>query len=256
MNTVIKAFSTAYTTLTILPLPGNRNKSTNSEHFRLSLVFFPYIGLILAGLNWIIYQGCLQVHLSPMVCGLIFLAFNISITGALHIDGLADISDGFGGGHCREKILEIFKDPRHGTFGVTAIVLDLMAKLVLYGTLIDKNSFNFILFSLIISRIFQGLSLTFLPYAGLIKGTAAAFTGRTHRFSITINGVIVLAVCCVFSFYSAALSIVSAAIACFGLVALCLNKINGINGDCIGAINEIAEIAILLSGTFITTMIK
>ena len=56
-------------------------------------------------------------------------------TGALHEDGLADLADGFGGGHTRERKLAIMKDSAIGTYGVLAVLSVLILRLVAIGEL-------------------------------------------------------------------------------------------------------------------------
>jgi len=59
---------------------------------------------------------------------LISMAATLAFTGAFHEDGLADTFDGIGGGKDRAQSLEIMKDSRLGTYGVTALGLALACK--------------------------------------------------------------------------------------------------------------------------------
>jgi adenosylcobinamide-GDP ribazoletransferase len=242
----ISTFLTAFRTLTVLPLPG---RVQEQENFRLSLLFFPLVGLIMAGLLFALFLGCLCFNRLPaLFCGLIVALVNTGITGALHLDGLADVCDGFGGGRTRERILEIFKDSRHGTFGVTAIVFVIAAKVIAYGSFIEHGSFVFIAMSLVASRTFQSMALGFMPYAGLTPGVASPFTGTIHRVAIMTISLFALALCAVCRLPWSAVSIAGAMIVGVLFLLLCHRKIGGITGDCIGALSEITELFILSAG--------
>src|SRR3546814_6586134 len=65
----------------------------------------------------------LSLALPPFAAAIIALAFAILVTGGLHEDGLADVADGFGGGHDKARKLAIMRDSRIGTYGVLALAL-------------------------------------------------------------------------------------------------------------------------------------
>jgi adenosylcobinamide-GDP ribazoletransferase len=243
---VLAGFAAAFRTLTILPFPGPGAKD---DSFRKSLIFFPLVGVILAASLYGVFKLCLVGHhLPPLVCGLFLAASNIILTGALHLDGLADVCDGFGGGTTREKIIEIFKDPRHGTFGVTAIVLDILAKVAIYAYFVDHRTFAFVALSLVISRSLQAGALTFLPYAGVSKGIAGAFTGTTRRILSTGSVLLALGACCVVHVPTGAMAVAISGCAGAFFLSVCMKKIGGITGDCVGALSEVAEISVIIVG--------
>jgi adenosylcobinamide-GDP ribazoletransferase len=241
---MLTPFALALRTLTIIPFFG-RHEISRTEDFRLSLVFFPMIGVLIAALiyslNWLF---CLTI-LPEIARGFVLVIASVFLTGALHIDGLADVSDGFFGGRTKERILEILKDSSHGTFGVIAIVLDLMAKVWFYGFILGHDGIMLIAASFVISRSMQSLVLAYVPSAA--AGTASSFTGTSHRIIITVSAIIALgaAVFIPYGVISGCFSLVACAIFIF----VCIRKIGGITGDCVGAVNEIAEIAVLAAGS-------
>src|SRR5574344_581563 len=69
------------------------------------------------------------------VAVILALAGRMLVTGAFHEDGLADFFDGFGGGgNDRQRILDIMKDSRIGTYGVLGLII---YSLLLYASLIS-----------------------------------------------------------------------------------------------------------------------
>lgn len=110
--------------------------------FRLMLAFFTRLPVpappyteerYIKGLKWIpfvgVVMGCILYALSffgrlfdPPVTALVLLSGYLYITGGLHLDGLADSCDGMLSGRDRDRILEIMKDSRVGSFGVLAML--------------------------------------------------------------------------------------------------------------------------------------
>ncbi len=86
---------------------------------------FPLVGAGIGGLVALAFFAAELIGCSGAVAALIALAAGLAVTGALHEDGLADTSDGFGGGRTRDDKLRIMRDSNHGTFGILALVLSL-----------------------------------------------------------------------------------------------------------------------------------
>ena len=113
--------------LTRLPTPQVRD--FRPEDLSRSAVWFPAVGVVVGALVaaavWL--GGAREPWLGALLGTLVWTW----VTGALHIDGLADLADALGAGHARpERIREVLADPRCGSFAVVAIVLQLAVKLV------------------------------------------------------------------------------------------------------------------------------
>jgi len=116
---------TAFRTLTILPVPGR-----DAGEMASSLPWFPVVGGVLGSLfaALALVTNELSGGHWPGGAAAAALAGGIVLTRAIHLDGLADWADGFGGGGDRKKTLAIMKDSATGVFGVTAIVAVLLIK--------------------------------------------------------------------------------------------------------------------------------
>lgn len=88
----------------------------------------PIAGAVIGALAGAAYGLTTWLSLPPMLAAALTLGFVLLVTGSLHEDGVADVADAFGGGHTRERKLEILKDSRNGTFGVVALVMTLLAR--------------------------------------------------------------------------------------------------------------------------------
>ena len=113
--------------LTRLPMPRVEADEVDfARAIRLYPVAGLVVGVIVAGAGW------LGAHVDPWTGALAALIAWVWATGALHLDGLADLSDGLGAAHGdRSRLLAVMADPHIGSFGVVALAMQLIAKLVL-----------------------------------------------------------------------------------------------------------------------------
>ncbi len=89
---------------------------------------YPLIGLAL-GLVMAVVAGIAQaLGFHYGVIALLVVAIGVLLTGGLHEDGMADLADGFGGGHTKSRRLEIMRDSRIGSYGVLALGLTIALK--------------------------------------------------------------------------------------------------------------------------------
>jgi len=246
---MIKPLTTAFRILTILPIPGK-----DTDNFSHSIPFFPVVGLLLGAVVFVIFKGSELISFDyTLITSIIALLIVTLLTGALHIDGLGDVADGFGSGKSKEEILTIFKDSRMGTFGVCAIVFDLLIKTFCWNELFKAGEIYVIIMSLIISRCIQSLYLVFLPTARETS-TLSPFIKNSNPIKISVLCVVALFFA-LSSYYAgfipSILYFMSASFIAILFGIYCMKKIGGITGDCVGAINEISEVGVLGAGILI-----
>jgi adenosylcobinamide-GDP ribazoletransferase len=134
----VKGFIIALQFLTRLPTPAF---VVDDAAFARSMRWFPAVGLVIgalvAGAAW---AGAI---VDPWLGALAALITWVGVTGALHLDGLSDVADASGAAHKdRERLLAALADPHVGSFGVVAIVLQLLGKLVLLHLLVEAHAFT------------------------------------------------------------------------------------------------------------------
>ncbi len=113
--------------MTRLPLPAVR---ADEADFAAAIRWFPATGLAVGGV--VAAALWLGARVDPWMGALAGLLAWVAMTGALHLDGLGDIADGAGAAHGDgRKLSAVLADPHIGSFGVVAIVLQLLAKLLL-----------------------------------------------------------------------------------------------------------------------------
>ncbi len=120
--------------LTRLPTP--RLANFRSEELVGSVLWFPLVGALLGG--FVAAAAWLGGQVDPWLGALLALAVWVGVTGALHLDGLADLADALGAAHRpadaqarKERLLAVLADPHLGVFGGAALAMQLIAKLVL-----------------------------------------------------------------------------------------------------------------------------
>jgi adenosylcobinamide-GDP ribazoletransferase len=123
--------------LTRLPLPALRD--FQAAELARALPWFPVAGLVVGAA--VALAAVLGAAFDPWLGALVGLAMWIWITGGLHLDGLADTADALGAAHRDPtRFLAVLADPHVGSFGVIALVLQLMSKLVLLHWLLVLES--------------------------------------------------------------------------------------------------------------------
>jgi adenosylcobinamide-GDP ribazoletransferase len=243
---MLRSILTAFRTLTILPIPGK-----DAEDLSLTLCFFPLVGALLGLFVLILYQAAAAASFQhPPVLGILSLAAITWLTGGLHIDGMGDVADAFGGGGTKERVLEILKDPRMGSFGVCAIVFAILTKALCWQFYFEKGNPWIVFWSLVFSRSMQGFLIALVPNARTDSiagpfGPRGWFAGVFLLVSFVIAGFAAFWI----SSLSAAMVSVGSSLTVTVLFGLyCWRRIQGITGDCVGATNEIAEIGVLVGG--------
>ncbi len=113
------ALRLAFTTLTVLPIRGGRvDRQVAGGAMFLAPFVGALLGLILAGVHWLLPAGLLGAALT--------VTLGVLLTRGLHLDGLADTIDALGSYRRGNEALEIMKKPDIGPFGVAAIALALL----------------------------------------------------------------------------------------------------------------------------------
>lgn len=207
---------------------------------------YPLIGALLgigAGFAFAIATG---VGLPALVAGVIAVALLALMTGALHEDGLADMADGFGGGHTVEKKLAIMRDSSIGAYGVIALVLVLAAKV---GALADLNDIGVVMSGLICaaaaSRAAMPAMMRWLPPA---RGDGlAAEAGRPATVHVWTAIAIAVILSVLLLTWSGLVAFLIAAAAAFSVGLLARRQIGGHTGDVLGGTQQITELIFLLA---------
>ncbi|MFC2022490.1 adenosylcobinamide-GDP ribazoletransferase [Chloroflexota bacterium] len=243
-------FLAALSFLTIIPLP--RRREVSPEELGRSIGYFPVvgviIGLILAGLNWL-----LGLFLpSAVVNGLLIVSL-VVISGALHLDGFVDTCDGIGGLKTVEDRWQVMHDSRAGAFGIVGVFLLLLVKYLSLSSVPENLMMITLVLMPVVSRWTMVYAVYAYPYARP-EGLGKVFKREASWQRFTIATIITLAVAIglarlanITYFYLAGLAIILGIwIMVVVMVAYLKRNFSGLTGDTYGAINEVAEVGVLI----------
>ena len=133
----MKALLVATVFLTRLPLPVAAEAADVGRAAR----WFPLVGAGLGVVAALAATGMARIPSLPPVLGaLLLVGAGAWATGAIHLDGLADTADGFGGGRTRDDILRIMRDPVIGSFGAITLLLVMGLKVGALTTLLERQT--------------------------------------------------------------------------------------------------------------------
>lgn len=209
-----------------------------------SAALFPLVGAFIGLVGGSVFYLSSAI-LPPLVAASISILVTVAITGAFHLDGLADICDGLIGGWNREERLKILKDSRHGTYGVVAISLQLILQVSLLAALSPRDG----LFALIVlhtlSRVVP-IFLMLIPAASGHDGMGASVSREIGAREPLVGSLItVLLTAPIMGLNLLLLSVILfLALSIFTLWVI--RKIGGMLGDAFGAGEQISETIILL----------
>jgi adenosylcobinamide-GDP ribazoletransferase len=213
--------------------------------------YFPLVGCVVAAIAAGVYYLAALVLPAP-VAAVLSTAASIYVTGAFHEDGFADTCDGLGGGLTRERALEIMKDSRVGAYGAIGIVCMLAAKLSALAMLPPRQAVAALFLAHPLSRLAATALIWRLQYVrgeGKAKPLAQQMTGA--EFAIAAITACMPAALLVVTGWSTPASIAAAAlaalVAALWLGRLFVRRLGGYTGDCLGAVQQMAEAMIYIA---------
>jgi len=237
----MKKLILAWQFLTIIPL-GRKN--CEEKYFSGSLVYFPVIGLFIAAIlsaGLFLLQSLGFHNLSLSVFLVILLAI---ITGGIHLDGLADTTDGLSSGKDKDETLAIMRDPHIGAMGVLAIVCALLLKAGLFYSLAGLLKIKGLFLMCLISRWAMVMLIYLFPYARK-EGKAMIFSAGVNLKIFLLTTVITgISASLIWRIKGSIVWVIAAGCA-FLFGKLTVRKLGGITGDVLGAANEIIEVVCL-----------
>jgi cobalamin 5'-phosphate synthase/cobalamin synthase len=239
----VRAAAAAVTFLTRVPI--GRAVPLDGSDVARGAVLFPLVGAGVGALS-----GGVAVLLHPWLPSFasagIALAVAVLLTGAMHVDALADTFDA-AGAPTRERALEIMRDSRVGAFGASAIALDLLVKAGAIAALLDRGAaLPALIAAGAVSRAASAPLAALLAYPRAEGGPGSVLTGRISRFAAAVTVVLAVGIAVLAAGASGAAMAGAAGLVtiCLGLVYL--RRLGGATGDALGAVTEIAETAALV----------
>jgi adenosylcobinamide-GDP ribazoletransferase len=243
---MLSRFVTAWQFLTIIPV-SRRHQTVASDELAHSMLWFPPVGLaiggVLVGAMWL----C-EMVLSRTVSDALAVVLLIVLTRGLHLDGLSDTIDGWGGGRTPQQRLAIMRDSRIGAMGAMALIADLGLRYVGFSVLPEHIRWLVVASMPLVGRWAMAIAGLRMPYARPEGGMAQPCL--EHLKTEHVVGATVFAGMWLIWCFGLTGSL--GLLAAFGLLARSIALLSrrlcgGLTGDVFGLINEIAEVTFLIA---------
>ncbi|MGE5518177.1 MAG: adenosylcobinamide-GDP ribazoletransferase [Bacteroidota bacterium] len=229
--------------LTRLPLPDCGVVAPGA--LARTMRMFPVVGGGVGVVSGLVFWGAHAV-LPPLAAALVAVLAGVLLTGALHEDGLADTADGLGARGGRERRLEVMRDSRTGAYGVLALLFSVGLRVAaLAAAPTGLAGLGALVAAAAWSRALIPAAMQVMPPAradGL--GAGAGVPDATVAATAAVLG-LVLALLGLG--LAAPLAVLVALAAAWGVVALARRTLGGFTGDVLGAVQQVAEMAVLLA---------
>jgi adenosylcobinamide-GDP ribazoletransferase len=205
----------------------------------------PVAGWAVALAGAAVFAVAEHVGLAAAPAALLAIAATMLVTGCLHEDGLSDTVDGFGGGRTRERTLEIMRDSRIGSYGAAALVLSILLRWTALAELASPSAaFAALIAAHGASRAILPTFMRRLPRARTDGLSAGA--GEVDRATAGVALALGVLSLLFLGLAPAILGAILLAGLFFAFRWLCMSKIGGQTGDTVGALQQLAEILVLL----------
>jgi adenosylcobinamide-GDP ribazoletransferase len=228
--------------LTIIPLLDRRPRS--AEVVAASFRWFPLVGFVLGAVlcaeDW-----AARAIIAPAPRAILIVLTLVIVTGAVHIDGLADAADALGAGRDRARALEIMRDGRIGTFGAISIFFLLILKISALAAVLETHRRTALYLAPGFARWAMVMVVQRMDYLRE-QGAGTALLQDNSRNLLIASIVTIAAAALAGSLLAVRAVLIALAMATI-LRAFYRRWLGGVTGDLIGAAGEIVETGLLLA---------
>jgi adenosylcobinamide-GDP ribazoletransferase len=245
----IRLFFIALQFFTRLPIP--HWVGFESQWLNQAGRYFPAVGIVVGAAAASVYWLA-SWFWPPVVAILLSTIAGIYLTGAFHEDGFADTCDGLGGGMTRQRVLEIMQDSRIGAYGAIGIGLLLALKCAALACLSPPVAIAALLAAHPLSRLASTALIRSMDYAkpeGKAKPLAQQMSGTELAIAV-LTVLPVLGALCFggwLPWRAVAVGVLAVVLTTAWLARKFARRIGGYTGDCLGAVQQVSEVAFYLA---------
>ncbi|WP_116999626.1 adenosylcobinamide-GDP ribazoletransferase [Desertimonas flava] len=217
---------------------------------RAIVPWFPVVGAAVGAVVGLVAIGLDRV-LAPFPAAAVGVLAGVTITGAFHEDGFADSADAIAGGATRERRLEILRDSRLGTYGTAAVCGSIVLRVAAVTSLLDagwKTTIAACVAAHAIARV-AGVVLMVTVAPAEPDGLGAAFAREVSARRAGATTAVAVAIGAAATGWWVGPFAVATAAAILLVAVLARRSFGGVNGDLLGAAEQVAEIAVLLTAS-------
>ena len=229
--------------LTIVPVPGR--EAAGPGALGRAAWWFPVVGLVLGAA-----LGALDRVLGrlfpPLLAALLVVSVWKVATGGIHLDGLADCLDGFGGPDV-ERRLAIMQDSRIGVFGAAGLVLCFLIALSALAELPPSARAGSLLLAPVVGRLSPLLVGAWFAAATPQKGSGADFLRALSPWAGPAHLALAAGLAALLFGVAGLVAVAVALAGVLGWSALLAWRLGGVTGDVLGGGVELGELGVLLA---------
>jgi adenosylcobinamide-GDP ribazoletransferase len=240
---MIRRFLIAIQFLTRLSVTRSLNSSETD--IGKATAFFPLVGVIVGGGAALVFFG-LQRILPLSASVLLAIIFTAFVTNGFHEDGLADSFDGFGGGWTKERVLEIMRDSRIGTYGTLALIFLILGKFTFLSSLPSSQIWRWLIVAHTAARWTTLPLCAWLPYARA-EGQGKLVAKQVGVVEIVTGTLTLLLVCLLLPWQATFVALPVTLLVTLFSGLYFRTRLQGMTGDCLGATNQLTEGALYLT---------
>lgn len=215
-------------------------------------VLFPLVGAGIGALVGLTVVG-LDGELTLLLAAALAVTVEAVLTGAIHLDALADTADGLGASD-RDRALEIMRDPAIGSFGALALALDVLVKVsALAAVAADSRAILAVVAAFALGRAAPLALALALPYARPGSGTGLVLTERAARASLAVGLILAVGIAVAALGLRGLAVVAGAGLACLVVGIVARRRLGGVTGDVLGASAELATTFALVAAVAVRT---
>ena len=219
--------------------------------------WFPAVGAMIGLVQGVVLVGAVQI-VDPLLAAALAVAVSTLVTGAFHLDGIADVADAFGGGWTPEQRLTILKDSRLGTYGTATVVLVVLIEVAALTSIVERPAVDALAAVVCVHAVSRAAAVVTMRAArpATVDGLAAAYVAEAGPVALAqallVGGALLAGAAALFAESPAglvltiALVVTALAITTAAMVTLARRKIGGINGDVLGSVQQLGALATLI----------
>lgn len=174
---LIKSCISAFLMYSAIPMPQIEWKEENR---RFSLCFFPLIGAVIGGLLWVWFLLYNALGFGKILFSVIAAVLPVCVTGGIHLDGFCDVCDAKACLGSREKVFEVMKDPRIGSFAAIKLAEYFLIQAGFFSEIGTQSVLLICSSAFVMSRAWSGLAAVTFPCAKK-NGTLHDFINPAHK---------------------------------------------------------------------------
>ncbi|MFJ1229571.1 adenosylcobinamide-GDP ribazoletransferase [Yersinia proxima] len=234
--------------MTRIPVPERWTQGLALDNYERGIIGFPFIGLIVGVIGGVVFTLLAPWCGVPLAALGYVLALAL-VTGAFHLDGLADTCDGVFSARKREQMLEIMRDSRLGTNGGLALIFIVVAKVLVVSELALRDAPMLLMLTAasVAGRTVIVLLMYRQRYAREGNGLGNIYIGKVtgKQTLVTLAGGAILTL--LLGQGAALLALVMSMVVVALLATYLRRRLGGQTGDTLGAAAEVGELVFLLA---------